>query len=367
MSIAAVIPAAGYSSRMGFYKPLLPTWSSLIIERAIMTFYEAGIKDIFVVVGFKADLLKPITNRLGVSAVTNENYSRGMYSSIQVGVRSLSDETEAFFLLPADYAFVSAKTICKLKEAFFQSGKDVIYPMYNGIVGHPPLISNTLKNLIIANEPHGGLKDLLKKKENTFEHVSVDDSGILYDLDTEDDYLKAICAKLPLYPSFQKCKKILNQYNVKDNILSHVYQVARIAGIISEYLNSKGFRIHLGLVMASSLLHDIAKGEENHQIIGQQIVSALHYPKVADIIACHVDLPEYHVGEISEYSIVYLADKMVQGDKLVSLETQFNQKLVKYKENSFLQKIVIKRMENAIKIRENIEDILQLKLEEILE
>ena len=82
-NIAALIPAAGYSSRMGLFKPLLPlSPSTLVIERPIKVFYEAGIDDVRVVVGHKADLLQPLLKRLGARALFNENYARGMYSCL---------------------------------------------------------------------------------------------------------------------------------------------------------------------------------------------------------------------------------------------------------------------------------------------
>lgn len=129
--IAAIILAAGYSSRMGLYKPLLPLASSLVLENSILNFYKAGIDDVRVVIGYKADLLKNVLERWHTKAIVNRNYDRGMYSSVQAGVLSLTPETEAFFVLPADYPFVTCDTIQKMIEVFRGSPYDVIYPVFN--------------------------------------------------------------------------------------------------------------------------------------------------------------------------------------------------------------------------------------------
>ncbi|HLZ18614.1 MAG TPA: NTP transferase domain-containing protein, partial [Smithellaceae bacterium] len=56
--IAAVIVAAGFSSRIGSFKPLLPMGSSTIIETAINTFRSIGVGNIVVITGYNAEVLE---------------------------------------------------------------------------------------------------------------------------------------------------------------------------------------------------------------------------------------------------------------------------------------------------------------------
>jgi len=142
--IAALIPAAGYSSRMGLFKPLLPIASSLVLEKPIKAFRTAGVEDILVITGHKNFLLAPVLEGLGVKAVYNSRFDQGMYSSIQAGVAALPEDTEAFFLLPADYAVVSSAVISQILEKYRREPHQVFYPTYNGERGHPPLISAEL-------------------------------------------------------------------------------------------------------------------------------------------------------------------------------------------------------------------------------
>jgi molybdenum cofactor cytidylyltransferase len=364
--IAGIIPAAGYSSRLGLFKPLLPTDTSLVIEGSVHTFQQSGVEDIRVVVGHKADLLISVLARLGVKTIMNPDYDRGMYTSVQAGVRSLEDEIQAFFLLPADYAFVSAETIRSLLRAYEGSSFEVIYPVYRGERGHPPLISAKLRGLILAVEPEGGLKGLLEREAHDSAEIQVDDEGILIDLDSEEDYQKATRGMLPPFPARGECLRILQEHQVPEPVLGHVQAVAGVSGRIAECLNSRGFRLHLGVVMAASLLHDIARGEEYHARKGSQLIARLGYQEVADIIASHMDLDPEQQNQINETTIVYLADKLVSGRQVVSLDERLKGRLGQSSEEA-AQQAARERIGHAMTIQKQIEGILDLKLGSMLD
>ena len=367
VKITALIPAAGYSSRMGLYKPLLPLDDSLVIEKPILAFKKAGIDDISVIVGYKAHLLLPVLSRLGVKTIFNPDYDQGMYTSIQAGVAALQhDKIDAFFLLPADYACIKPETIHILWQTFVETRSDVVYPLFDCVRGHPPLISTKFRESILRSKPEGGLRELLLKEACNSIEVPVEDAGVLVDLDSESDYMKVLDKKHASFPSYQECIKILNQYQTEERVLDHVKEVARTAGIIAEHLNSRGLRIQLGLVMAGALLHDIAKGKENHAQKGHDILMELGYPETAKIIAEHMELKPQNQGIINETTIVYMADKMVKGSQVVPLEKRLQEQNSRYKDDPLIQQIAAKRMENALDIQSKIERILQLKIDEIL-
>ena len=361
-NIVALIPAAGYSSRMGLFKPLLPVGSSLVIEKAVRTFQEAGIADIYVVVGYKADLLIPVLKRLDVQIVMNPDFQRGMYTSVQAGVGSLGKQTDAFFLLPVDYAFVSPETIGKLLTAYHAGIYEVVYPVNQGKRGHPPLISADLRDEILMREPEGGLKTLLNKKMDKSCNVCVDDEGVLLDMDLEEDYQRSIKDILPPYPNKNECLKILQQQHLPGPVLEHVHIVADLSCRIAEHLNSKGYKLHLGCVMAAAYLHDIAKGCKNHAQEGCNLIYGLGYPEVASIISSHMQLDLKHSGQINETTVVYLADKMVSGNRVVPLEERLHEQLKKHQDESARQAIRV-RMEQAEALQKKIENILQLELD----
>lgn len=368
--IAAVVPAAGYSSRAGLFKPLLPAGPSLVLERCVLALQQAGIgrHHIHVVVGYKAELLVPVLARLGVKCVLNAGYDRGMYSSIREGVRSLPDKVQAFFLLPADCAFVLPETIRRLLracEAGAGGPPEVTYPVCRGQRGHPPLISARLRDRILAADPEDGLKGLLEREARGSAEIQVDDEGVLIDLDSEEDYQRATRGLLPPYPARGECLRILQEQRVEGPGLEHARAVAGVSCRIGECLNSRGYRIHLGAVMAASLLHDIARGEKDHARKGGGLVASLGYPEVAAIIASHMALGPEEQEQVNEAAIVYLADKLVSGSRVVTLEEKLREKLERLGDEA-AREGARARMGQAMAIQEKVEGILGSKLADVM-
>jgi molybdenum cofactor cytidylyltransferase len=190
-TIAALIPAAGRSSRMGAMKPLLPLGRDTLLSRIIGLFRAAAISDILVVLGHEAESFIPFLQKQGVRWVINPDYDRGMFSSVQTGVSSLNPACRAFFLMPADVPLVRPETLKTLINVYHEAKGDVYRPCYRGKRGHPPLITANLIAPILDFAEQGGLRALLARYERTSLDVACEDPGILIDLDTPEDLKKA--------------------------------------------------------------------------------------------------------------------------------------------------------------------------------
>jgi CTP:molybdopterin cytidylyltransferase MocA len=190
--LAAVVLAAGYSRRMGAFKPLLPFGSTTVIERVIATIREAGVETIRVVVGWQADRLIPVLERSRVRWVMNERCAEGMYSSVQAGVQSLPTGVSAFFLLPGDMPLVQGATLIRLIAAWDARPGGIRYPCHEGKRGHPPLIAGAYIPEILRETPSSGLRELLARHAEDARDIEVADPGILVDLDTPDDYQESL-------------------------------------------------------------------------------------------------------------------------------------------------------------------------------
>lgn len=206
MSFAGVVLAAGFSSRMGEYKPLLPIGGRPTVERAAYCLLDAGVCDVRVVVGHRADELMPLLDRLPVTVVENPRYREGMFSSLVAAVRTFghpggdcadkggSAPLHAFFMLPVDVPLVAPSTIRQMSRAFVEctSSPSVAYPVYGGRRGHPPLISVALRERILTFDGDGGMRALLKMVAcEAFDRVAdipVDDPAIHLYMDTPNDY-----------------------------------------------------------------------------------------------------------------------------------------------------------------------------------
>lgn len=93
----AIILAAGYSSRMGDFKSLLKLGPYRAIKHAVRCFLLAGVFDVRVVTGFRAEEVVETVKPLRVTVIYNPDFDKGMYSSVQAGLRSLELDVQAFF------------------------------------------------------------------------------------------------------------------------------------------------------------------------------------------------------------------------------------------------------------------------------
>jgi len=187
-NLAAIVPAAGYSRRMGDFKPLLAFGAATVIERVIATIRDAGVETISVVVGWNAESLIPVLDRCRASWTRNERFADGMYASVQVGVQSLPPDVAAFFVVPGDMPLVRSSTFVRLIAEWDARPGGILYPCHEGHRGHPPLITSGYIPEILRQTPPGGLRELLGRHAADARNIEVADPGILTDLDTPQDY-----------------------------------------------------------------------------------------------------------------------------------------------------------------------------------
>lgn len=182
----ACILAAGFSSRMGSFKPLLPLGDKTVIERAIAAAKEAGIRDIIVVTGYNREALLPIIQREQAEEVFNYRFAEGMFSSVQAGLSAQPPLLDGYFLMPADCPLVNREVLERLKENF--EPDKFIVPCYRGKKGHPLLIPAGLRKEILDHDGRGGLKAVTDRDFDRMKRVSVDAEGIVMDMDTPQAY-----------------------------------------------------------------------------------------------------------------------------------------------------------------------------------
>lgn len=185
MTTGAVIVAAGMSSRMGDFKPMLNIGSISIAQRIVANFHQAGISKIAVVTGFKAPILEKHLANLGLVFLRNENYeTTHMFDSAKIGLEYMLGKCDRVLFTPVDIPLFTASTVTALLE----SGAKLACPVCSSHRGHPIMISCELLPDILAFEGSGGLRAALASCEAEMTEVSVDDRGVLLDADTPDEY-----------------------------------------------------------------------------------------------------------------------------------------------------------------------------------
>ncbi len=364
-AIASLILAAGYSSRMGTFKPLLPLGRSTLIEEAVNRFRDAGIQDIRVVVGYRADEIVPVLDKLGVRSIFNSEFDKGMLSSCVAGLRSFGNGTEAIFLLPVDVPLVKAATIRAIVDTYRRDGARIVYPRFQGLRGHPPLVPTAC----VADLPadySGGLRAFLSRYDQQAIDLDVVDESILMDCDTPEDYCKLQAYRsMDGIPTEQECAELLARYDVPGNIRAHCRLVAELARALALQLNRAGLNLNAGLVVASGYLHDLARAQPDHARAGARMIEKLGYPLVARVVASHMDIRLKRRG-LDELDLIFLADKCIEEDRLVSLEERFESSRGRFAGKPDILEAVERRFRAARTIRERLEKLTGVSLDGII-
>ena len=190
MQIGAVIVAAGMSSRMGDFKPMLNIGSISIAQRIVATFHQAGVSRIAVVTGYNAQQLERHLANSGLVFLRNEDYATTqMFDSAKIGLSYLRDKCDRILFTPVDIPLFTALTVQKLIEA----GAPLCCPVCKGQTGHPLLIASSLLDSILSDSGEGGLQGAISRCGAEMTRIEVEDPGILHDADTPEDY-KALLA-----------------------------------------------------------------------------------------------------------------------------------------------------------------------------
>lgn len=184
MKTGALLTAAGLSSRMGEFKPMLPLGRDTILRRGVKTLLNAGCGPVAVVVGHRAAELRDHLADLDVDCVYNPDYAQSdMFASVKLGLRRLAGRCEQLLFTPADVCLFGEKTA----RALMESGKKLCRPCYGGQPGHPVLISASLIPAILAYEGGQGLAGALEALGCGC-GLEVDVPEILMDADTPEQY-----------------------------------------------------------------------------------------------------------------------------------------------------------------------------------
>ena len=185
MTNAALIVAAGMSSRMGDFKPMMNIGSISIAQRVVATFQQAGVEKIVMITGYNATLLERHLAGNGIVFLRNEEFrTTQMFDSVCIGLRYLKDKCDRVLFTPVDIPLFTAATV----RALLETDAPLACPAVDGETGHPTLIAASLFDRILSDSGSDGLRGALERCGAGMTLLPVEDRGILHDADTPEDY-----------------------------------------------------------------------------------------------------------------------------------------------------------------------------------
>jgi molybdenum cofactor cytidylyltransferase len=182
-TVDAVVVAAGESARLGRAKQLLPFKDTTLLGAAIEAVKGAAPRRLMVVLGARADEIRPAVS--GAEVVHNPDWRFGMGSSIRAAVPHL--DGDGVLLALSDQPLVPASHFAAMRSAFEAQPRHIIASSYEGITGVPAIFPIFLLEELAHLD--GGARCLIARHP---EVVRLPCPEAAVDVDTEDDYRRLL-------------------------------------------------------------------------------------------------------------------------------------------------------------------------------
>ena len=183
MTIAAIVLAAGGSTRLGRPKQLVEYDGEMLLARAVRLAKEAGASPVVVVLGAEFEAITAAVDLSGATVVRNENWALGIASSIQEGLREAESGVDGVLVMTCDQPRLTAGYLREMFREF--SREEVIASVYAGTRGVPAIFPRVAFAQMYALRGDMGARVLLKAPP--WKVVEVSFPGGEVDVDTPED------------------------------------------------------------------------------------------------------------------------------------------------------------------------------------
>jgi molybdenum cofactor cytidylyltransferase len=195
--IAAIVLAAGASSRMGRPKAALPLGDrgDTVLARGVASLLAAGVPRVAVVAGAHLEAVQRalLVSEPAVRIVEHAGWRDGQLSSLVCGLDAVDDSSlEAVLVTLVDVPLVSPETTRRLVRAWRESGAPIVRPARGEEHGHPVLFDRRVFGELRAADPRHGAKAVIHAHASELVNLEVTDEGAFLDLDTPADYERAL-------------------------------------------------------------------------------------------------------------------------------------------------------------------------------
>jgi len=186
MNIAALILAAGSSSRMGVPKQLLQLGDKTLIQLCCETALKTNCSSVYCVIGADALKVKENIASYEVKIVENTAYHKGLSSSLKTGIAFVETKHfDAVLILLADQPKISADQLNSLIDLFLKQPDRAVASLYKNGLGVPAVFPKKDFHHLKSLSGDKGAKALLAQNAAQIQSIPFDD---LIDIDTIEDY-----------------------------------------------------------------------------------------------------------------------------------------------------------------------------------
>jgi 4-nitrophenyl phosphatase len=190
--IAAVLLAAGGSTRFGQPKQLLDWHGKPLVAHVADVALAAGLSPLVVVLGHQADAVRAALGSRPFQVATNWRWESGLSSSVQAGLAALDPTTEAALFLLCDQPLLTPRLLRELMSRFDPEGPTIVHPVLGGARRSPTLFGRELFAELGGVTGDKGGRVLVERYPERVARVTVDKPQLLADVDTPDEYRRLL-------------------------------------------------------------------------------------------------------------------------------------------------------------------------------
>jgi molybdenum cofactor cytidylyltransferase len=190
--LAAIILSGGASRRMGSPKALLSYQGRPFLEHLLDVAHHPKIGVRRIVLGADADPIAKEVDLAPDEIVVNEEWEKGQLSSLQAALRRLPPHTDGAMLLLIDHPLISSALVDELIETFYNSGKPIVLPVYDGRRGHPVIFSAALYEELLNAPPETGARSVVWAHSAEVQIVQTNEEGCVLNLNDPGTMQRAL-------------------------------------------------------------------------------------------------------------------------------------------------------------------------------
>jgi 4-nitrophenyl phosphatase len=186
--VAAVVLAAGGSTRFGECKQLLDWKGKTLLAHVSDLALQAGLDPVIVVLGCQAEETYSALKDRPVLRLTNHRWGEGMSTSVRTGLAAVPPQAEGALFLPCDQPRITAGLLRSIVDRFRETRAGIVHPVHDDRRGTPVLFSRRLFPELSAVTGDEGGRRLIERYPEEVSTIKVEDPDVLVDIDTREDY-----------------------------------------------------------------------------------------------------------------------------------------------------------------------------------
>ncbi|MGH6878028.1 MAG: nucleotidyltransferase family protein [Rhizomicrobium sp.] len=183
--IAAIILAAGTSSRMGHNKLLIKMNGERMIRHVARTVLASAADSVVAVTGNEALRVEDALSGLAIAIVNNPHFRMGLSTSLRAGVGSLPQTSQGALIVLGDMPAITAALLDRLIAAFDpDEGREICVATHGGKRGNPVLFARRFFADLLETTGDVGARRIVAQNNDVVSEIEADDNGPLVDIDT---------------------------------------------------------------------------------------------------------------------------------------------------------------------------------------